>query len=556
MVSAFLSLILIIISIVALLGRLTRLRGCELALEWEAGVNRSASIIFLIVLDWISIFFLSVVALISARVLYYSRSYISSDAFYSRFILLVLRFIFRMWILILRPNFIRILLGWDGLGVTSYLLVIYYQREKSYNAGIITALTNRLGDAGLLIFIGLITQIGRWSFLYYSRIAGVFRSSFLILLVAVAITKRAQIPFSAWLPAAMAAPTPVSSLVHSSTLVTAGVYLLIRINYLISRVEFLWGLTLLGAITIFIAGRAAIAEVDIKKIIALSTLSQLGLIFMTLGIGLPALAFFHLVAHAYFKAILFICAGGVIHRIKEFQDLRTIGGAVVNLPLALRIFLVANLSLCGFPFITGFFSKDLILELLMIRNVSIVIFILAIVATGLTITYSIRIFRLIFLGASLSEACFFLRESDKIIMGGILVLLIPSIFGGILVSWICLAHNYLIYLPAWLKQLIIAIILISSILAAWKLPRFKKSTGSEFIQFMWFIPMIFSRAATRVRLRGRKVLLSRVDRGWNILLILRVFKKINFMWANYIGLRFKGRFIKRIFFFLVLIIFM
>lgn len=240
----------------------------------------------------------------------------------------------------------------------------------------------------------------------------------------------------------------------------------------------------MGAITIFIAGRAAIAEVDIKKIIALSTLSQLGLIFMTLGIGLPALAFFHLVAHAYFKAILFICAGGVIHRIKEFQDLRTIGGAVVNLPLALRIFLVANLSLCGFPFITGFFSKDLILELLMIRNVSIVIFILAIVATGLTITYSIRIFRLIFLGASLSEACFFLRESDKIIMGGILVLLIPSIFGGILVSWICLAHNYLIYLPAWLKQLIIAIILISSILAAWKLPRFKKSTGSEFIQFM------------------------------------------------------------------------
>ena len=140
-----------------------------------------------------------------------------------------------MILLILSPNIIRLLLGWDGLGVTSYLLVVFYQSNKSYNAGIITALTNRIGDVGLLICIGIMFYIGDWSFLYFRNSNSNFEKIFLIILVISACTKRAQIPFSAWLPAAMAAPTPVSALVHSSTLVTAGVYLLIRFNYILSR---------------------------------------------------------------------------------------------------------------------------------------------------------------------------------------------------------------------------------------------------------------------------------------------------------------------------------
>ena len=152
----------------------------------------------------------------------------------------------------------------------------------------------------------------------------------------------------------------------------------------------------MGAVTIIMAGGAAIFEVDIKKIIALSTLSQLGLMFITLGMGLPLMAFFHLIAHAYFKAILFISAGGIIHRIKEFQDLRAMGAAVFYIPVSVRIFLVANLSLCGIPFMSGFFSKDLILELLIIRSVRVSIFAVAIISTGLTVLYSFRIFFLIF----------------------------------------------------------------------------------------------------------------------------------------------------------------
>ncbi len=345
----------------------------------------------------------------------------------------MLSFILSIWILILSPNFIRILLGWDGLGVTSYLLVIYYQRAKSYSAGILTALTNRLGDVGLLIIIGLLAHSGRWSFFYKRGLLNL-PSLLTILLILTAATKRAQIPFSSWLPAAIAAPTPVSSLVHSSTLVTAGVYLLIRLNYLLVEFKFLWLLTRLGLLTILIAGIRAVGELDIKKVIALSTLSQLGLIFFTLGLNLPTLAFFHLVAHAYFKAMLFICAGAIIHTFKDYQDLRTLGSGILNLPYSVRIFLVANLSLCGVPFLTGFFSKDLILEILIIRDINFFIFFLAMLATALTVVYSVRLAYLIFFNSLNSEPIFKLSEIDFTIKISISVLLILSCIGGLGVS--------------------------------------------------------------------------------------------------------------------------
>ena len=280
------------------------------------------------------------------------------------------------------------LLGWDGLGVTSYLLVIYYQREKSFNAGIITALTNRLGDVALLLVIGLSFYSGSWGYYFYSWGALDFSLPILLVLVLATITKRAQIPFSSWLPAAIAAPTPVSALVHSSTLVTAGVYVLIRINYVLLEVGVGQFLSFLGACTMWIAGMSAMGELDIKKVIALSTLSQLGLMFITLGLGLPTLAFFHLAAHAYFKAILFMCAGSIIHRIKDYQDIRTMGQAVSSLPVSAAVVIVSNLRLCGIPFMSGFYSKDLILELLLISKIRLALFFLAIVSTALTVMYS------------------------------------------------------------------------------------------------------------------------------------------------------------------------
>jgi len=200
------------------------------------------------------------------------------------------------------------LIGWDLLGVTSFFLVIYYKNRKSLGSGMLTALSNRVGDALFLIILGLrLSHAGGLSHLQ------------LICLIALAITKRAQYPFSSWLPAAIAAPTPVRCLVHSRTLVTAGVYVLLRYNPHESQ----W-LIVAGSVTILIAGICACAETDVKKIIALSTLSQLGVMMVALGLTLKELCFFHLITHALFKALLFLCIGVFIHNTFGGQDDRSI----------------------------------------------------------------------------------------------------------------------------------------------------------------------------------------------------------------------------------------
>lgn len=211
------------------------------------------------------------------------------------------------------------------------------------------------------------------------------------LIILAAITKRAQIPFSSWLPAAIAAPTPVSALVHSSTLVTAGVYLLIRFNILFVETWLGQFLLLISGLTIFIAGLGANFEFDLKKIIALSTLRQLGLIIRILSIGFPKLAFFHLLTHALFKALLFICAGAVIHNIKNSQDIRSIGGFRLQIPITSACLNVANLALCGIPFLAGFYSKDLILEIVSLSYINGFRFFLYFFSTGLTVCYSLRL---------------------------------------------------------------------------------------------------------------------------------------------------------------------
>jgi len=206
------------------------------------------------------------------------------------------------------------------------------------------------------------------------------------------ITKRAQIPFSRWLPAAIAAPTPVRALVHSSTLVTAGVFLLIRFYpYLSSFRNFNKYILIISCLTIFIAGIRALVERDIKKIIALSTLRQLGVIMAAIGMGFPNLAFFHLITHALFKALLFVCAGTLIHLHHHRQDLRGIGNLIYQIPLTTSCLNLANMALCGLPFIAGFYSKDLIIEIVIYNNFNFIIIFLFIFATIITAGYSIRL---------------------------------------------------------------------------------------------------------------------------------------------------------------------
>lgn len=251
-----------------------------------------------------------------------------------------------------------------------------------------------------------------------------------ILVILAAFTKRAQIPFSSWLPAAIAAPTPVSALVHSSTLVTAGVYLLIRFNVLFIDSVLREFILLVGGLTIFIAGLSANFEFDLKKIIALSTLSQLGLIVRILGLGFNKLAFFHLLTHALFKALLFLCAGLIIHKIKNFQDIRKMGGLVNFLPFSRSCFNISNLALCGLPFLAGFYSKDLILEVSAISSLNYLSFFLFFLSTGLTVSYSFRLAYYLFTRNFNSFPLIRLNDERTFIFKRIMGLLIAVIFIG------------------------------------------------------------------------------------------------------------------------------
>jgi len=250
------------------------------------------------------------------------------------------------------------------------------------------------------------------------------------LVILAAITKRAQIPFSSWLPAAIAAPTPVSALVHSSTLVTAGVFLLIRFNILFTDTFLRKILLLIGGLTIFIAGISANFEFDLKKIIALSTLSQLGLMIRILAIGFPKLAFFHLLTHALFKALLFICAGAIIHNIKNSQDIRDIGALGKLIPFTTSCLNVSNLALCGIPFLAGFYSKDLILEIVILSPLNIFSFFLYFFSTGLTVCYSFRLTFYSLSGGFNEGALNCLNDEGWGISKSMGVLLIIAIVGG------------------------------------------------------------------------------------------------------------------------------
>lgn len=493
-------------------------------LDYDLISLQSRIIEITILLDWIRLFFISFVTLISSLVILYRIEYIHSDKFINRFILLVLIFVLSIVFLIIRPNLIRILLGWDGLGLVSYCLVIYFQNVKSYNAGILTALSNRIGDVLILLAIAWILNFGSWRFIFYLDIikndSGIKIISYLIVLAA--ITKSAQIPFSAWLPAAIAAPTPVSALVHSSTLVTAGVYLLIRFNELIFSYYICEVLLLLRGLTIFIAGLGANFEFDLKKIIALSTLRQLGLIIRILSIGFPLLAFFHLLTHALFKALLFICAGVLIHRIKNFQDIRYIGALVLQIPISITYFNVANLALCGFPFLAGFYSKDLILEFSSFFSINIISYFLYYFSTGLTVCYSIRLIYFTIYKNFIRWTFHNLFDESKIITLGIRGLLFISVIGGSLLRWLIFPTPLLIILPLRIKLLTLTVCLIGGLVGgliySWSLYIKSKIVNKKLIHYIgsiWFLPYIVTIGSTFYPLNFRNLFMKSVDYGWS-----------------------------------------
>nr|YP_010305214.1 NADH dehydrogenase subunit 5 [Philonthus spinipes]ULT46831.1 NADH dehydrogenase subunit 5 [Philonthus spinipes] len=495
----------------------------SLILELNMLSINSCSIVMTILLDWMSLLFMSFVLFISSMVVFYSENYMEGDLNINRFIMLVSLFVLSMMLLIISPNLISILLGWDGLGLVSYCLVIYYQNVKSFNAGMITALTNRIGDVALLMSIAWMMNYGSWNYVYYLDFTKndlpMQITSYLVVLAA--MTKSAQIPFSSWLPAAMAAPTPVSSLVHSSTLVTAGIYLLIRFNVVLSD-NLMMILLFIGSMTMFMAGLGANFEMDLKKIIALSTLSQLGLMMSILSLGEFELAFFHLLTHALFKATLFMCAGCIIHNLNNCQDIRFMGGLVIHMPLTCCFFNISNLSLCGIPFLSGFYSKDLILEVLSMNYLNLYIYIIFFVSTGLTVAYTFRLMYYTLMGDFnfLSLNC--VNDKGFIMLKGMSGLIFLVITGGSMLMWLMFPTPYFICLPMLMKMMALVVTFfgmwlgyeISKFSTNYSLKSFKFLKSSLFFSSMWNMPILSTFGVNYYALSLGALIYKNTDQGW------------------------------------------
>nr|QFQ01351.1 NADH dehydrogenase subunit 5 [Oplophorus typus]QUL61617.1 NADH dehydrogenase subunit 5 [Oplophorus typus] len=516
---------LLFISVISMLSSLKMLlSGSSYYIEWEIMTLNSCSLEMTLILDWMSMMFLSFVTFISSMVLYYSGGYMSGDMNMNRFMYLVLGFVASMGFLIISPNIVSILLGWDGLGLVSYVLVIYYQNEKSANAGMLTALSNRVGDVAILLSIALMFQLGGFSFLFYvdslsiSGISGL--AAFIIL---AGMTKSAQIPFSAWLPAAMAAPTPVSALVHSSTLVTAGVYLLIRFSPMLEGTFEQTGLLLLASLTMFMAGLGANFEMDLKKIIALSTLSQLGVMMSVLALGFPGLAFFHLLAHALFKALLFMCAGSVIHSVGDYQDIRVMGSLVKFMPLSVASINLANLALCGTPFLAGFYSKDLILEVAFSGSLNEVCFWLLVASTGLTVCYSFRLVYYTLSGDFNLSGVSVVSDEDGVMTLPMIWLGLGAVFGGACLSWLIFPAPYMICLSFEFKILALAVsvvgglvgYLLNMLTVNYTLASLNNYFIVIFAGSMWFMPFLSTRGVSNLFLEGGSLYHQVGDSGWS-----------------------------------------
>nr|YP_010692964.1 NADH dehydrogenase subunit 5 [Anastrepha striata]WCB98080.1 NADH dehydrogenase subunit 5 [Anastrepha striata] len=494
-------------------------------IEWEVVSFNSCSIVMTFLFDWMSLLFMSFVLLISSLVIYYSKEYMGGDLNINRFIMLVLMFVLSMMLLIISPNLISILLGWDGLGLVSYCLVIYFQNVKSYNAGMLTALSNRIGDVAFLLAIAWMLNYGSWNYIFYLEMMKNSIEMEVIggLIMLAAMTKSAQIPFSSWLPAAMAAPTPVSALVHSSTLVTAGIYLLIRFNILLCDSWMGQGLLLLSGLTMFMAGLGANFEFDLKKIIALSTLSQLGLMMSILSMGFYKLAFFHLLSHALFKALLFMCAGAIIHNMNNSQDIRLMGGLGIYMPLTSGCFNVANLALCGMPFLAGFYSKDLILEIVSLSYINVFSFFLYFFSTGLTVCYSLRLVYYSMTGELNCGSLNMLSDEGWVMLRGMSGLLVMSIIGGSMLSWLIFPTPYMICLPIYLKLLTLFVCisggLLGYLISNVSLFYINKSLNNYLVSYfsgsMWFMPYISTYGVINPPLVLGSIVYKSFDQGWS-----------------------------------------